>query len=424
MPSEIQAIKNYFASRHLHVSHYFIECCVKWIREQFNINTEKEFCVKVYEQWLLTDLKQIGEKSLPSNLSKEKNKTIDGNYAVQILYLRDISKSSLLQIKRIRNMYALTNSITDKPDKENMSEGKRVLYLQITDGVQFIFAFEYETVKCLNLNLAPGIKILLTGPLMVRNGELLLKDNNVKILGGEVEDLLVCNHPENILARELNLPENPNPGKIGNQIPSENTQNIVSNNNITNLTENIPRNVTTAYENIQVINSAPSTSRNNDFDDDDLILAEMTVPEEIEHVKTTENNKDLDDLDFMDFEMDEQFDEMQREIENKITCPIKLSGEPFNYIKQIIDNRVKLLGKTVNVKAQFIAVVQKLSFSSSKGWNMKFKITDGTGVIVVDFLSKVLEDLFGITFEQALVLKEKVKNKVVEAIERIEEVIC
>lgn len=213
MESKVNVIKQYFKSRHLHVSQYYLECCLQWMQEQYVPKNDEDLFEKVYEQWLSLDLREMGERSLPANLSKQNKTTLQGNYAVQVIYFKDISKSKLSQLQTIRNMYKLTRSCKDK-DKENEFEsGKRTLYLQITDGVETLFAFEYELVKCLNLYMSPGVKILLTGPLIVRNGEILLKNNNVKVLGGEVDELLVCNAVENVLARELNMPENPTPGK-------------------------------------------------------------------------------------------------------------------------------------------------------------------------------------------------------------------
>lgn len=51
----------------------------------------------------------------------------------------------------------------------------------------------------------------LTGPMRCINHVLLLESKNVKILGGELESLLIENAFENVLLRALNKPMNPNP---------------------------------------------------------------------------------------------------------------------------------------------------------------------------------------------------------------------
>lgn len=49
---------------------------------------------------------------------------------------------------------------------------------------------------------------------MVRHGIILLEPHNIKIIGGEVDTILISNAAENVLARHLNLQLNPNPFRI------------------------------------------------------------------------------------------------------------------------------------------------------------------------------------------------------------------
>lgn len=42
-------------------------------------------------------------------------------------------------------------------------------------------AMEFKPVPCLNINLRPGSKLNITGPVMVRNGRLMLEPVNVKV---------------------------------------------------------------------------------------------------------------------------------------------------------------------------------------------------------------------------------------------------
>lgn len=70
---------------------------------------------------------------------------------------------------------------------------------------------EYRPVACLSTKIFPGCKILISGPIQCSNGVLLLTPPNVKILGGEVDTLLVPNAFENMLLKGLNKPLNPKP---------------------------------------------------------------------------------------------------------------------------------------------------------------------------------------------------------------------
>lgn len=70
---------------------------------------------------------------------------------------------------------------------------------------------EYSPVPILNTKLSPGLKVQIVGPLRVVNHILLLEPKNLKILGGDVEKLLIVNAYENILLRALNRPTTDTP---------------------------------------------------------------------------------------------------------------------------------------------------------------------------------------------------------------------
>jgi hypothetical protein len=61
--------------------------------------------------------------------------------------------------------------------------------LQVSDGHTKVNAVEIEHIPELKTNLRPGSKILYKGG-MVIHGKLLLTQNNVKFLGGEVQQLV------------------------------------------------------------------------------------------------------------------------------------------------------------------------------------------------------------------------------------------
>jgi len=61
--------------------------------------------------------------------------------------------------------------------------------LTLTDGFQTVEAMEQEVVKVIPDVVTPGMKVLVMGPVTVRRGIILLKENNFRLLGGEVEEL-------------------------------------------------------------------------------------------------------------------------------------------------------------------------------------------------------------------------------------------
>ncbi|KAJ8939987.1 hypothetical protein NQ314_010927 [Rhamnusium bicolor] len=174
---EISNIRNFFESHQVRLSSVWLESCVNWCKEEnLPVNyTIKDLQLKVYEQWLLLDLRDVEVPCLPPEISNKKQDTLN--------------------------------------DQE-VESSKRALLLTLTDGVQEVEAMEYKPIPCLNLNLTPGIKIRLIGPISIRRGRLMLQNQNVKVLGGEVEDLIISNAAENILAKILKLPLNPKPQVI------------------------------------------------------------------------------------------------------------------------------------------------------------------------------------------------------------------
>uniref|UniRef100_A0A8C9EZ93 RecQ-mediated genome instability protein 1 n=1 Tax=Pavo cristatus TaxID=9049 RepID=A0A8C9EZ93_PAVCR len=84
-----------------------------------------------------------------------------------------------------------------------------MLMLQLTDGIHQIQGMEYQPVPVLHSNLPPGTKITVHGNVAYRLGVLLLKPENVKLLGGEVDALLEEYSQERVLARLLGEAENP-----------------------------------------------------------------------------------------------------------------------------------------------------------------------------------------------------------------------
>lgn len=105
-----------------------------------------------------------------------------------------------------------------------------MLKLELTDGHKIIHAMEYLTIQSLNTKIPPGSKIRINGPLQVVNHVLLLEPRNLKILGGDVDDLLIPNAYENVLLRALNKPTTTTPVRdYIEEVLKENLQRIHNN---------------------------------------------------------------------------------------------------------------------------------------------------------------------------------------------------
>lgn len=220
MNTETNFVKAYLRNENAHFSDPWLMSCIEWLKtENLGANYSlQELQTAVFEQWLFSDLRDIELASFPLGLANKRTYVLNGNYCAQIMQIIDISKPKFWQLQKIRNSNALTRD--NKEDSEVAGTGKRMLQLTLSDGVQDVEAMEYRPIKCLNLNLSPGIKIRIIGPVTVRRGRIMLEEKNVKVLGGEIENLLVKNAAENVLARALNLTENPNPLKVEEKLLS------------------------------------------------------------------------------------------------------------------------------------------------------------------------------------------------------------
>ncbi|XP_049775988.1 recQ-mediated genome instability protein 1-like isoform X2 [Schistocerca cancellata] len=179
MDNELEKICSYLSARHFHASREWIEGCVSYFREQHEGERVESMC--------------------------------------------DIAKSFYSQLQAIRNVPLENVKVTEKQKESWEPSAKRVLQLMLCDGVQEIKAIEYKPVRALDQQIVPGFKILIIGPVDCRRGIIMLEERNLQLIGGEVDSLLVPNALENVLARALNLEENPDPYNCQTDTPAQNS---------------------------------------------------------------------------------------------------------------------------------------------------------------------------------------------------------
>uniref|UniRef100_A0A1B6CY33 RecQ-mediated genome instability protein 1 n=1 Tax=Clastoptera arizonana TaxID=38151 RepID=A0A1B6CY33_9HEMI len=181
--------------------------CVEYFRSQNGQCGFQQLLDYVGNQWLLADLCDIQEPVLPNTVLQDASFILTGKYSVQVNWMRDVGQSSYSQLKNLQDSNdSKSNEILtlDKPEKWE-PRATRMLMMEITDGVTTIKAMEYSHINDLQESFLPGIKILISGPVECRHKVLLLKGQNVTLLGGEVSSLLIPNSIENIIAKSLNL---------------------------------------------------------------------------------------------------------------------------------------------------------------------------------------------------------------------------
>ncbi|NWW50631.1 RMI1 protein, partial [Pedionomus torquatus] len=200
---------------HVKVPLTWLEACISWIQEENcggNLS-QAQINRQVFEQWLLTDLRDLEYPILPDCILDVPKGELSGFYSIQIDSLLDVSQPAYSQLQKLRGKNTVNEEVTATVQafpKPWEAKPTRMLMLQLTDGIHQIQGMEYQPVPVLHSNLPPGTKITVQGNIAYRLGVLLLKPENVKLLGGEVDALLEEYSQERVLARLIGETENPN----------------------------------------------------------------------------------------------------------------------------------------------------------------------------------------------------------------------
>lgn len=207
-------IKGRLKSEYYSMNNEWLRDCIEFYVNQHENPGPEKILQFVKEQWQLSDLRKINNENgcLPCNLSDQKCIILSGNYILQVEQMYDIATSKYKQLEHIRNTHISKIDLSEAEKMEKwQSSKKRMIQLRLTDGLQDLIGIEYNYISRLNDILLPGYKVMIMGPLKCRKGVLLLEEGKLKGIGGEVDSLLIPNAMENVLARALNLSENPDP---------------------------------------------------------------------------------------------------------------------------------------------------------------------------------------------------------------------
>ncbi|XP_018055829.1 PREDICTED: recQ-mediated genome instability protein 1-like isoform X2 [Atta colombica] len=234
----LRRIKNQLNAKFYVMNDAWLRDCVEFfIRDKISHEmTDKHIFEFVEGQWQLSDLREINNENgcLPRNLTQQTHIVLTGIYILQVDKMYDIMSSKYKQLCEIRK---IDNQNLEVKEEEQLMEwqpkGRRMMQLYLTDGVQDVTAIEYTSLKQITDILLPGYKVMIIGPIHCRRGVILLEDGKYKEIGGEVETLLKSNALENVLARALGEPENPDPYNDNglSRIMNQNVQNTASNSN-------------------------------------------------------------------------------------------------------------------------------------------------------------------------------------------------
>ncbi|XP_029294775.1 LOW QUALITY PROTEIN: recQ-mediated genome instability protein 1 [Cottoperca gobio] len=237
MAPEIQAVVRSTqawlqSSWHVQVPFAWLEACVEWLQEEAEehvVLSQQQINQQALDQWLLTDLRVLGFPVLPEGLSQAQKTELSGNFCVQVDSLLDIGQPAYGQLQKWRGSGCANDEVsadTQVTQRPWEARPTRMLLLQVTDGVQSLEAMEYQSIPALSTALRPGVKLQLQGKMVCRLGMLLLGPTNIKVLGGEVEDLVERNKQGKVLCRTLGLPEEQQEGEEAPPAPQQGNQEV------------------------------------------------------------------------------------------------------------------------------------------------------------------------------------------------------
>ncbi|XP_071525968.1 recQ-mediated genome instability protein 1-like [Panulirus ornatus] len=209
-------VKAYLKARHIEVPDEWITACIEWIQSENpgeNINNNKALPKIAYQQWLYCDLTELATSCLPFGLSEKRSDTISGHFAVQVNQVRDVGRPAYAQLQKVQGVDSANAAVSAEHSHQSSWEPKplRMLLMQMTDGTSVVQGMEYTLIPSISINLKPGTKVMLSGTIRTRRGILLLSQEHITILGGEIESLLISNAMENVLARHLGSDETEQP---------------------------------------------------------------------------------------------------------------------------------------------------------------------------------------------------------------------
>lgn len=156
-------------------SHRFVE---KLLSSQPSINAQDIFRIILHSN--LSDV--VEASSLPIGIASQLSSTIPSNLVLQISTSRDATQP-------LRPSADATADEIDLYGSGQKNSPKRLLKLVLTDGLNNIGAFELCTLQTFHSIPIPGEKVLIKAGAEVKNGSIILNDDHVVLLGGEVLEL-------------------------------------------------------------------------------------------------------------------------------------------------------------------------------------------------------------------------------------------
>lgn len=209
--SQVDDLAERFAQQHIKVNRSWLQACIRYIETERGSATQAsafdgDLYKHLYYQLLLTNLWGLGMTCLPESAVSAHKLVLKGSFFLQVDSVHDVSQPAYSQLLKITNTENENTGVRADPGEKPFSwqaRPKRMLKLDVTDGTRHMQAIEFEPVLCMSVDMRPGIKILVTGPIECRRGLMFLRTDSVRVLGGAVEALLQDNCQKALLCRVL-----------------------------------------------------------------------------------------------------------------------------------------------------------------------------------------------------------------------------
>lgn len=270
--------------------------------------------------------------------------------------------------------------------------------LELTDGYKTVNGMEYITIPALTKKMSPGTKIQIIGPVQVVNHILLLEPKNIKILGGDVDHLLVVNAYENILLRALDKPTTETPiTEYMDEAPLVETQRERGTIEKKPMTNNLRSNVITTPAPVNDLLDGIDFNEEDDVDMELLMHIEQEErrfqvnPTEINQNEAMEVDNDMHMNNQQDFpaEIIEIYDEFPRRVvkaTDLLIPPITILDDDENqeiYFNDLVSrpSSHQLSDDPVPRKIARVEPTRVASFSSD---DYRFKSSDGYNLVTID----------------------------------------
>uniref|UniRef100_A0A3Q3KNL6 RecQ-mediated genome instability protein 1 n=1 Tax=Mastacembelus armatus TaxID=205130 RepID=A0A3Q3KNL6_9TELE len=414
----------------------WLEACVQWLLEEAGgagYLSQQQINQQALDQWLLTDLRDLDYPVLPEGLAQAQKTKLSGTFCVQVDSLLDISQPAYGQLQKWRGTDCANDevsAVTQATQRPWEAKSTRMLLMQVTDGVQSLEAMEYQPIPALSTALRPGAKLQLQGQIVCRLGVLLLGPSNIKVLGGEVEDLVDRNDQVALFVffflvltrfyQSMFVFDSPIQSYRSGSTQSGRGSSVQSHyhRNDTGLSDHM----------MQDHNMTDEDFPNEDFDDlpldelDSVIFQESTnaVTQSDRPSRNRESSSNKVVISGSTYRQSytsdtSEFDHQsaKKNLQSGCTVPaVTLTSPPFTYLCLLEGLMSKPQSHTteIHVKAFIVTLLGKLS-STNGVWRVCATISDGTGYLDVELSDEVLTGLLGFSVAEKGALKRDPARK-------------